>query len=103
MQRVFVMYRLKPGVSMEAYRKWSLEVDQATTPHQKGVISFDVHEIKGAENGESPYQVVEDIRVESWEAWQETLKGPGMKRVVEEWESYGDGSTLLTIYGDKIE
>jgi hypothetical protein len=103
MQRVFVMYRLKPGVTMEDYRRWSLTVDQATTPHQKGVISFEVNEIKGAEKGESPYQVVEDICVESWEAWQETLKGQGMKQVVEEWESYGDGSTLVTVFGNKIE
>ena len=32
MQKVFVMYRLKPGVKIEDYRKWSISLDQKVTP-----------------------------------------------------------------------
>jgi hypothetical protein len=103
MQKVFVMYRLKPGVSIEDYKKWSVEVDQKITPFQPGCYRFEVYEIEGAEKGESPYQIVEDIDVESWESWQKVVASPGMKKVVESWGKYGDESTLKVIYGRKIK
>ena len=40
MIKVFVMYKLKPGVSLEDYWKWSIEVDQKITPFQPGVYRF---------------------------------------------------------------
>ena len=97
------MYKLKAGVSMDDYKKWSREVDQKITPCQPGVHSFNVFEIKGTEKGASPYQIVEDIEVESWESWQATLKGKGMKKVMDEWSNYGDGDTAVMVYGDQIE
>lgn len=59
---------------MKEYKKWSREVDQKITPSQPNVHRFEVYEIKGAEQGRSPYDIVEDIDVESFEKWQETLK-----------------------------
>ena len=103
MQKVFVMYKLKPGVTMEEYRKWSISLDQKVTPFQPGCHRFEVYEIEGAEKGESPYQIVEDIDVESWEAWQKVVAGEGMKEVIETWGKYGDESTLKVIYGKKIK
>lgn len=103
MEKVFVMYRLKPGVSIEDYRKWSVSVDQKITPFQPGVHRFEVYEIQGAEKGESPYMIVEDVDVDSWEAWQKAVQGDGMKEVVESWAKYGDESTMITIYGKKIK
>jgi hypothetical protein len=103
MQKVFVMYRLKPGVDIEEYRKWSISLDQKVTPFEPGVHRFEVYEIEGAEKGQSPYQIVEDIDVESWEEWQKTMNGEGMKEVIETWGKYGDESTLVMIYGKKIK
>ena len=102
-QKVFVMYKLKPGVKIEDYRKWSREVDQTITPFQPGVYRFEPYEIKGAEKGKSPYQIVEDIDVESFEVWQNVVKSEAMKKLVKEWANYGDESTLITIYGDKVK
>ena len=103
MPRVFLRYSLKPGVKMEDYKKWSLQVDQQITPKQPGVRRFEVYEIKGAEKGEPSCQVMEDIEVDSWEAWQAALKGKGMERVVREWNEYGDADTVVSIWGEKIE
>ena len=103
MQKIFLMYNLKKGVSMEDYKKWSREVDQQITPKQEGVNKFEVYEIKGAEKGTPPCQIAEDIDVESWEKWQEVLKSKGMERVVREWNRYGDASTVVSIWGNKIE
>jgi len=103
MEKVFVMYRLKPGVSIEEYKKWSVSLDQKVTPFQLGVHRFEVYEIKGAEKEESPYMIVEDIDVDSWEAWQKVVEGDEMKEVIKTWSDYGDESTLVTIYGEKIK
>ena len=103
MQKVFVLYKLKPGVSIEDYRKWSVSLDQKVTPFQPGVHRFEVYEIEGAEKGESPYMIVEDVDVESWEAWQKVVAGDAMKEVVKTWGDYGDESTLTVMYGKKVE
>ena len=103
MQKVFVMYKLKPGVDIRKYLEWSRTVDQTTTPFQPGVYRFEVYQMKGAEKGELPYQIIEDIDVESWEAWQRAVTGPGMAQVVKQWEDYGDASSVVMIYGDKIK
>lgn len=102
MQKVFVMYKLKPGVTLEQYREWSVTLDQVITPFQPGVIRFEVYVIQGALKGESPYTIVEDIEVEDWETWKRVSEGEGMKRVAETWGQYGDESTLVVIYGDKV-
>ena len=103
MKKVFVMYRLKPGVSIEEYRKWSVSLDQKVTPFQPGVQRFEVYEIEGAEKGESPYMIIEDVDVDSWEAWQKVVNSDEMKEIVKTWSNYGDESTLKTIYGKKIK
>lgn len=103
MQKVFVMYKLKPEVSIEDYRKWSVSLDQKVTPFQPGVYRFEVYAIEGAEKGKSPYQIVEDIEVESFEQWQKIVNSRAMKEVIETWSNYGDESTLKVIYGKKVK
>jgi hypothetical protein len=103
MQKVFVMYKLKPGVKIEDYRKWSITLDQVVTPFQPKVHRFEVYEIEGTDKGEITYQIVEDIDVESWEAWQEVTASEGMKEVVKTWDNYGDSSTMKVLYGKKIK
>jgi len=103
MQKVFVMYKLKKGVSIEEYKKWSISLDQKVTPFQPGVYRFEVYEIQGAEKGESPYQIIEDIDVDSWEEWQKVVSSNEMKEVVQTWGKYGDETTLKVIFGRKIK
>ena len=47
MMYVFFMYKLKPGVKIEDYRKFSQDLDQKITPHQPGIKRFEVYEVKG--------------------------------------------------------
>ena len=103
MQKVFVMYKLKSNVPIEDYKKWSVSLDQKVTPFQPGVHRFEVYEIEGAERGDSPYQIIEDIDVDSWESWQKVVSSDAMKEVVEIWGKYGDESTLKVVYGKKIK
>lgn len=103
MQKVFVMYNLRPGVSLEDYRKWSREVDQRITPSQEGCIRFEVYAIEGSESGgQAPYQIVEDIEVESWDVWRETLNSKGMAVVAEGFPQYADEASVQLIYGSRV-
>ena len=94
-----MMYRLKSGVKIDDYKKWSLEVDQKITPYQPGVKSFQVYEINRVENG-AAYQILEDIDVEKAENYPP--KTEAMDRVVAEWGKYCDASSVVTIHGQKI-
>lgn len=103
MIKVFVMYKLKMGVSLEDYWKWSIELDQKITPFQPGVYRYEVFTIEGAKKGESPYQIVEEIEIESFEQWQEVVNSEAMKEVVKTWQNYADESSVKTIYGKKVK
>jgi hypothetical protein len=103
MQKIFVMYKLKPGVTIEQYREWSREVDQRITPGQPGVIRFEVYAIEGHDgDGEPAVHVVEDIEVDSWEAWEETVAGDGMAYIRETFPLLADESSATAIYGSRI-
>ena len=62
---------------------------------------FEVFEVK-AEGGNISSRIVEDIEVESNEAWQEALDSDVMKPVSKQWQDYGDESSIETICIEKI-
>jgi hypothetical protein len=102
MQKIFVMYRLKEGVTMDQYKAWSREIDQRITPGQPGMIRFEVYAIEGAEKGEPFVQVVEDIEVVDAREWFATANKLGMAYVQETIAKLIDPSTLQVIYGSRI-
>lgn len=102
MQKIFVMYRLKQGVTMDRYKAWSREIDQRITPGQPGMIRFEVYAIEGAEKGEPFVQVVEDIEVTDAREWFATANKPGMAYVQKTIADLIDPSTLQVIFGTRI-
>jgi hypothetical protein len=102
MQKIIALYKLKPGVKIEEYKKWLHDVELKVTPNQKGIHNFEVFEVKGSADGPVTYQIIEEIVADSWEKWNEVSKSPAMKHVVESWGNYGDSSTVLMLYGDNI-
>src|SRR5581483_2227954 len=103
MPKAFVMYRLKPGATIEQYREFSKKLDQQVTPNQPHVQRFEVFEIKGAEKGEAPYQIMEVVEVDSFDGWLQTVAGEGMKKVLEGWNEVGDAASIVHIWGERIE
>lgn len=102
MHKIFVLYRLKKGVDMEQYKRWSKEIDQRITPAQPGMIRFEVYEVMGSDKGEPFVQVVEDIEVQDFDAWMETCRQPGRAYVQETIAELIDQSTLKIVYGERI-
>lgn len=103
MDRIIALYRLKEGVTMEEYRKYSLEIDQPITSVQPGVRRFEVYAVTASGEGPLNFDIMENIEVDSWEAWQEVTKSEPMKKVVTNWPRYCDESSVLLIRGDKIQ
>ncbi|MBB5956972.1 hypothetical protein FHS29_003565 [Saccharothrix tamanrassetensis] len=101
-QKVYCLYKLKPGVSADEYVEWSKTVDQAITSRQDCVHRFRVFELAGSRAGASPWDVVEDIEVESWDAWQACLATPEMAEVVEGFRRMADRDSAVTVFGDEI-
>lgn len=100
--RVFTFYRLNEGVDVTEFMEWSRRVDQPTCNRMDSCHSFEVFLVRGEARGQGFYDVVEDIEVESWQAWQDTLVSPAFAKVADEWPKYGDESSLLSIHCDKI-
>ena len=100
--QVFTFYRLNEGVDVEEFKKWSRTVDQPTCHRMPAVHSFDVFINQGEVNGKPFFDVVENIVVESWEAWQETQKSEAFAHVVADWPRFGDGSTFTSIHCEKV-
>lgn len=102
MVRVFITYNLKEGVSVEDFIKWAKEVDQPVLTRQPGVIAAEYYAAKGAGKGDPPYDILENIDVESWEAWQKVNKYPDMKPIYEQWLGYCDPDSVSVVYAEKF-
>ena len=95
-------YNLKKDVTKEQYYNFSQKLDQPKTPTIRGVRSFKPVEIKGSDQDELPYQIVEVIDVESWERWQEIMESSEFKDVVDGWLEVADVDSLVTTYGELV-
>ncbi|MEI7615221.1 MAG: hypothetical protein WCJ54_00800 [Actinomycetota bacterium] len=94
------IYCLKKGVSMEEYRKWSIERDQKTVKSFKGVEKFDVHIIEGPDKRCDIFEV---INVESWDRWKEITSSPEMEDIKFEHKQLVDRDSMTCFYGKIIE
>lgn len=100
--QVFTFYKLNEGVDVEAFKEWSRTVDQPTCHRMPAVHSFEVFINRGEVNGKEFFDVVENIVVESWEAWQETQQSEGFAHVVAHWPTDGVGSTTMSSHCEKV-
>ena len=82
MQKVFITYRLAPGVSMDAYKEWSRTVDQRITPFQDSIDGFVPWQILGGEPDDTGVDIIEEITIEDWDAYQKMQKESSEMAVV---------------------
>lgn len=107
MERVFVHYRLKSGVTPAQYEAFAKNLDQKITTHQPGVIKFETHIIDYAEdsNGElegPPVEVVETLDVSGWEAWQEVMASDAMAPVRAGFAEVADSDSVVSWRGHAL-
>lgn len=102
MQKIFVMYKLNAGVSLDEYVQWSQGVDQPITSNHPPCIRFEAYAIEGAREGVPIYDIIEEIEVDSWSAWQGVPDSPGKRKVAETFPKYADLATRQVVYGARI-
>ena len=100
--KIFTFYNLKEGVDIEKFKEWSRRVDQPTCNSMPACHKFEVFVIKGESSKKPFYMIAEDIDVESWDAWQDTIQSKEFSRVMEEWPLYGDSESVVSVYCEKI-
>src|ERR1700729_1262066 len=98
MQKLIVSYKLRPGVTLDQYKAWSCAVDQRITSTQPGIIRFEVYAVEGAQDGLPYCDIIEDIEVDSYDAFAKALEGEGMRYCVETFPRFVDVSSVRLVY-----
>ncbi|TMK56100.1 MAG: hypothetical protein E6G60_18425 [Actinobacteria bacterium] len=88
--KIFVLYRLKDGVSFDTYKRWSLGEDQPTLRVHTDVARFSVYATTAADASTAPYDVVEEIEVET------SRPGP------DAFEGFVDPDSVCILLGEEI-
>lgn len=101
--RVFTLYRLNEGVDIDEFKQWSVSIDQPTCLRMESCRRFEVHLIKEGSSETIPFDVIEDIEVDSWDAWQRDQASEGFSQIREEWPRFGDGTTLISFPVEQIQ
>ena len=100
--RIFVLYRLRDSVSLDDYRRWSVEEDQPTLRTFGEISGFHVHQATAAAGSTASYSIVETIDVESAEAWEAITKADAVKALQPAFERYVDPDSLCILHADEI-
>jgi hypothetical protein len=63
--KIFMIYKLREGITKEEYRAWSRERDQPTLTKCEGIHEYRVFDVEGVD-GPRTFQIVEYVNVENW-------------------------------------
>ena len=99
MQIMIMVYKLKKGISLEEYKKFSLEVDQPLVSSFEAVKEFNIHFVIGPEK---IWDIFEVIKLDSYKAWEEVTQTDEMKEHDKEWRKYVDEDSIKLVFGEKI-
>ena len=100
MKTVLMVYKLKRGVSIEEYKKWSREVDQPLINSFDVIKEFDIQCVVGPDKRWDCFEIV---KVESIEAFEKLMRSDVIKKQVEDFEMFADKDSIRLVYGEKIE
>jgi hypothetical protein len=99
--KIFVLYRLRDDVSLDDYRRWSVDDDQPTLRSFSQVSGFHVYEASAA-GSTANYAIVETIDVESAAAWTEITEADAVKALQPAFDRYVDPDSLCILQTEEI-
>lgn len=104
-KRVFFLTRLREGVDVDEYERFLREVDYPETQRLLPVSYYRATRIEGRaiSEGESPYQYIEVLDVDDFEAYQAAFSQPEVGELAAKVFSYVDQKQALDLRGDVIE
>jgi hypothetical protein len=95
--RIYILYDLLPEVSVAEYLSWSKAVDQPACRAMPICESIRVTAVSRREGPGDGYQIIEDVVVESAQAWALATASPTHAPIASQWERYGDSKTVVTL------
>jgi hypothetical protein len=99
--KLFLLYRLREGVTPERYREWSLTRDQPTLKGCAGIGEYRVFSVEDPDGGSS-YTVVEHVDVVDWETWKRVTGTGPMVAIGEDFRELVDTGSVITLRGEEI-
>jgi len=90
------MFRLRPGVALADFERFSTELDRPVCLGFDVVLSFDVYLVD--DPGPEGADVIEVMTVTSWPQWQQLLAdAPELKPVLSRFDELVETSTITTV------
>ncbi len=99
--KLFLLYRLRDGVTPERYREWSLTRDQPTLKGCPGISEYRVFSVEDPD-GRNPFMVVEHVDVADWETWKRVTTSGPMVPIGEDFQELVDTGSVITLRGEEI-
>lgn len=97
MQKILVLFNLKPGVDPAAYEDWARTADLPTARGLEAVTQFEVYRSEGLmRTGDAaPYQYVEWLEVTSVEALGNDAQAEAMQAVIAQFQTFADNPQFI--------
>lgn len=94
---------LREGASIEAFGRFSAELDQPTVRALDVVEGFDVYAVTRRSPGTPKIDIVEVMQVRSSEEWEETISElEVLEQVTDAFDELVDGDEVYTLFGTPI-
>ncbi len=97
MQTLIVLFRLKPGVDVQAYEEWAKSTDLPIVRELPSVAGFDLYKVSGllGSDGNAPYEYVEKIEVSDMHQFGDDVGTETMRRVASEFQGFADNPVFM--------
>jgi hypothetical protein len=95
---------LRRGASIDAFCRFSAERDQPTCLGRDVVEGFDAFAVRSRSDNAPAIDVVEVMRVRSWEEWVRTRDAlPQMADLTREFDALVDAAAVRTLFATAID
>lgn len=95
---------LRHGASIEAFARFSAELDQPTCLAQDVVEAFDAFAVRSRSEAAPAIDIVEVMRVRSWHDWVRTRDGlPQLAALTRAFDALVDAAAVQTLFATAIE
>ena len=101
----YVLAKLKPGVSPEAYETFEREVDYVVAAALRTIVSYRTHRITAtdARLAGGPWDYIERIEITDRAAYEKELAAAGRDLIEELYARYLDRSYTTSIWSELVD
>jgi hypothetical protein len=99
--KVFVTFRLKPGLTREEYDAWFREVNVPAVRQMDSIKSYRVWRVDDVVEGDGSFEVVEEMEIDDRAAFERELEQlPAVTAMLEGWYARVQDQTVL--YAEEV-